>query len=128
MALIGLVDQRGWVLLQERDEHAPVDPERWSLVGGGVERDEHPTAAAHRELAEETGVRHDLTHLGDHTLPCAVHGEDRVALFGAKTVLSDADITCTEGRQIVFVDPDEAPNLDLTDATRALLPTVLARA
>jgi len=52
VALIGLVDQRGWVLLQERDEHAPVDPDRWSLVGGGVEPGECPTAAAHRELAE----------------------------------------------------------------------------
>ena len=126
VTLIGIVDQRGWVLLQERDEHAPVDPERWSLVGGGVEPGEQPTEAAHRELAEETGLRHDLAHLGDHALPCAVHGEDHVALYAARTALTDDDVTCGEGRQIVFVDPDRAVGLDLTDATRALLPAVLA--
>lgn len=127
VSLIGIVDQRGWVLLQERDEHAPVDPDRWSLVGGSVEPTEHPTEAAHRELAEETGIRHDLVHLGDHAVPCVVHGEDLAALYTARTALTDADVTCGEGRQIVFVDPHEAVGLDLTDATRALLPAVLAQ-
>ena len=56
VALVGLVDSRGWLLLQERDEHAPVDPKKWGLVGGGVEPDEAPATAASRELAEETGI------------------------------------------------------------------------
>ena len=32
VALVGLFNAHGWLLLQERDEHAPVDPDTWSLV------------------------------------------------------------------------------------------------
>lgn len=127
VALVGLLDSRGWLLLQERDEHAPVDPDKWSLVGGGVEPGETPAAAARRELAEETGIRcDDLVARGSFLLPCEVHGQDHVELFTATTPLTDADVECREGRQIVFVDPRAIDELDLTDATRALLPTVLA--
>jgi 8-oxo-dGTP pyrophosphatase MutT (NUDIX family) len=127
VALVGLVDQRGWLLMQERDEHAPVDPDRWSLVGGGVEPGESGAAAARRELEEETTlVRDDLRPLGTLDVACAVHGQDRVELFTARTSATDADIDCREGRQIVFVAPDEIAGLDLTDATRALFPLVLA--
>ena len=127
VALVGVLNSRGWLLLQERDEHAPVDPNKWSLVGGGVEPDEAPVAAARRELAEETGIEcDDLTALGSHLLPCAFHGQDHVELFTARLPLTDADVDCREGRQMVFVEPSAIADLDLTDMTRALLPTVLS--
>ena len=127
VALVGLLDSRGWLLLQERDEHAPVDPDKWSLVGGGVEPDEAPASAARRELAEETGVVcDDLVALGRHVLPCAFHGQDHVELFTARMPLTDADVDCREGRQIVFVEPSAIADLDLTDMTRALFQTVLS--
>jgi 8-oxo-dGTP pyrophosphatase MutT (NUDIX family) len=126
VVMLGLVDRAGRVLLQERDEHAPVDPERWTLPGGGVEPGESPEEAAHRELEEETGlVGQPLRRVGDYSLACALHGRDDVTLFTAATSLTDADIDCREGRQIVFVDPAAALGLDLTDASRALLPVVL---
>ncbi len=52
-----LVDRRGWILLQERDEFPAIDPEKWGLVGGHVDDGEDVEAAAYRELLEETGVR-----------------------------------------------------------------------
>ena len=114
VVMVGLVDDRGWLLLQERDEHAPVEPDKWCLVGGGVEPGEEPDAAARRELAEETGfVRDDLVSLGRHDLPCAVHGRDLVDLFTARTSATDADVVCGEGRQIVFVEPSVVPTLEL---------------
>lgn len=124
--MVGLVDTRGWVLLQERDEHAPVEPNKWCLVGGGVEEDESPEMAAYRELKEETGiVCDDLVSLGQHDLPCAHHGRDLVDLFTAHTSATDAAVICGEGRQIVFVEPSAISTLDLTDTTRTLLPLVL---
>jgi 8-oxo-dGTP diphosphatase len=124
--MVGLVDSRGWLLLQERDEHAPVEPNKWCLVGGGVEAGESAEAAAYRELAEETGiVCDDLTWLGQHDLPCALHGRDSVDLFTARTAVSDGDIVCGEGRQIVFVQPSAISARDLTATTRTLFPLVL---
>ena len=127
VALVGLVDTRGWLLMQERDEHAPVDPNKWGLVGGGVEPDEDPATAARRELAEETGIAcDDLVALGTHVLPCEFHGQDHVALFTAQMPLTDAEVDCREGRQIVFVEPSAIADLDVTDTTRALFETVLS--
>ena len=127
-ALIGLVDHRGWLLMQERDENAPVDPEKWGLLGGGGEPHEAPLDAAVRELAEESVLTdHDLQLFGTHVLPCASGGkQDHVSLFGAQTSATDADIRCGEGRQIVFVAPDAIQHLDLSHLARNLYPAVLA--
>jgi 8-oxo-dGTP pyrophosphatase MutT (NUDIX family) len=102
-----LVDARGWLLLQERDEKAPVNPDSWSLVGGGVEDGETDTEAAVRELAEETELTGiELVPVDVFTYYCEECEEEHpVALHLALTDLTDDDVVCHEGRQIVFVDP-----------------------
>ena len=52
-----LVDKAGRILLQERDEHPRIDPEKWGFAGGHVEPGEEFEQAAYRELEEETGIR-----------------------------------------------------------------------
>ena len=47
----------------------------------------------------------------DHT-----DSDDEFRLFVMRTDLTDDDVECHEGRQIVFVDPDRVPELDLTAA------------
>ncbi|MBD3925845.1 NUDIX domain-containing protein [Nocardioides cavernae] len=125
-----LVDRRGWILLQERDEFPRIDPEKWGLAGGHVDPGEDFEPAAHRELEEETGVRLPAGGLQlfrefvvDHR---EVYGSwDVMQVFVAATDLTDADIDCREGRQIVFVDPTVARGLDLSSAATDIVPAFL---
>ena len=129
-ASVVLVDGRGWILLQERDEHPAIDPEKWGFVGGHLDPGEDYEAGAYRELEEETGVRLPagrLRLLREWTVFHRHSGSvDPFQVFLAHTDLTDADIECHEGRQIVFVDPATVPDLDLTEAAKIALPEVLA--
>ena len=125
LSCILLVDDEGRVLLQERDEHAPIDPERWGMVGGHVEDGEEHEPAAYRELEEETGLR-----LPPGTLDRWRTGEAEVLvgrggatyeIYVARVGLTDADIVVGEGRQIVFVDPARIPDLDLAPLARRVV-------
>lgn len=120
---VALVDRRGWVLLQERDEHPVIDPEKWGFPGGGVEDGESFEEAAYRELAEETGVRLEggLELYDEFVCDCGQCGNCPVAVYSVQLDITDAEIECHEGRQMVFVEPARALELDLTStATRAL--------
>lgn len=127
-ASIALVDRRGWILMQERDEHPEIDPEKWGLPGGHVEPGETPAAAAVRELLEETGLVADAP-LDEVAVAAVAHRPgrlDAVYLFAGATAATDADVVCGEGRQMVFVAPDAVAGLDLTAGAAALLPSFLA--
>ena len=130
---IFLVDARGWVLLQERDEHAPVAAEQWGIVGGHVDAGEDWPAAMRRELVEETGVELpedalELWYDGRHTPETKARAEltNHWQVWVGAANLTDEDIVCGEGRQIVFVDPDGLDELDLAESTADFLPRFLA--
>ena len=128
-ATVLLVDARGWVLLQERDEHAPIDPDTWGLVGGHVEEGEDVETAVHRELAEETGLTAgpaEATRALSLWRTFTVHdSDDEMAVFAGATTAADADVVCGEGRQIVFVDPAVVPTLPLSQAAAIVVPQFL---
>ena len=128
-ASVLLVDRRGWLLLQERDEHPVIDPDKWSLVGGHVEDGEDYGPGASRELAEETGIRlepGELTFWREFEIFHESYGtHDTVQVFVAPTPLGDEDVVVGEGRRIVFVEPAAAAGLDLTAAAAIALPALL---
>ena len=130
LASVILVDERGWFLLQERDEHAPVAPNQWGLVGGHVEPGEDWEHAMRRELEEETGLVVDGLELWfdevvRHSPKISTHLADHWKIWVARVSLTDADVVLGEGRQIVFVDPATFDTLDLAPATAHLLPMFL---
>lgn len=129
LAVVLLVDLRGWVLLQERDEGAPRAANQWGMVGGHVEDDEDFEPAAYRELVEETGVHLPAGTLrlwrdAEYTYPDGHRG--RYHVFAAAVDLTDADIVVGEGRQIVFVDPAVVAGLDLAASARHFVADFLA--
>jgi 8-oxo-dGTP pyrophosphatase MutT (NUDIX family) len=129
IAVVILVDRRGRVLLQHRDEHAPRAANQWGLVGGHVEPGEDFDTAVHRELEEETGV---VTQPGDLRLwqesefaySDGFRGSYRV--YAAAMDLTDDDIVLGEGRAIVFVDPTEVPSLDKAESCAHFVAQFLA--
>ncbi|KRF37713.1 hypothetical protein ASG94_00465 [Nocardioides sp. Soil805] len=125
-----LVDRRGRLLLQERDEHPRIDPEKWGLPGGHLDPGEDFAPGAYRELEEETGVRlapGALELFGEFVVDHrhAYGTFDRMQVFAAATDLADADIECHEGRRIVFVEPERARGLDLSSAAADIVPAFL---
>lgn len=133
LASVLLVDSRGWVLLQERDDDAPTAANQWGLVGGHVEAGEGWDAALHRELQEETGLRVDSSlelwfdEVVQHTPKVSTHLADRWRIWVARVDLTDDDITLGEGRQIVFVDPEKITDgsLELSGGATYVLPRFL---
>lgn len=128
LAVVLLVDDRGWVLLQERDELAPRAANQWGMVGGHVEDGEDFEVAVYREVAEETGVDLPVGSLtlwreAEYTYADGHHGH--YCVYAARVDLTDEDIVVGEGRQIVFVDPERIAGLDLAGSSRHFLPDFL---
>jgi len=55
-ALAVIVNNDNKILLLKRSKETEWMPEKWSLVGGGIEKGEKPQQAVEREINEETGL------------------------------------------------------------------------
>ncbi len=128
-ALVLIVSRDGALLMQHRDEHAPISPNRWGLPGGRIEPGETPILAAHRELLEETGlVVPDLKPFwtGPRPFEPGVAHEITMYAFCGRTDATQQDIVLGEGRSMSFIAPELAVSRDLSASAALLVPMFLS--
>ena len=128
IAVVLLIDSRGHLLLQHRDEQAPRSANQWGMVGGHVEDGEDFDTAVHREIQEETGIETvpgDLVLWQETEFSYSDGHRGPYRVYAGRVDLTDDDIVLGEGRAIVFVDPDRARELDLAESLAHFLPLFL---
>ncbi len=128
IAVVFLVDARGHVLLQHRDEHAPRAANQWGMVGGHVEDGEDHDDAMRREILEETGIEiaaEDLVLWQAREFEYTDGHRSSYRVYAGRVDLTDDDIVLGEGRAIVFVDPADTPALDKAESCAYFLPLFL---
>jgi len=129
VAVVFLVDRRGHVLLQHRDEHAPRAANQWGIVGGHVEPGEDYEVAMRRELLEETGISAapgELVLWEEAEFAYSDGHRSDYRVYAGRVDLTDDDIVVGEGRAIVFVDPADAESLDKAESCAHFLRLFLA--
>ena len=128
-AAVFLVDDRGWVLMQLRDDRPEINnPGCWAVPGGGLEPGESPEQAARREFWEETGcklgsmsfLRSDVVSLPDGTL------HRRNFFWSVYDGLQALE--CREGQALEFMPIDRSLSLRLSPGVGDLLPRASALA
>ncbi|MBB5867123.1 8-oxo-dGTP pyrophosphatase MutT (NUDIX family) [Allocatelliglobosispora scoriae] len=128
VAIVLLVDADGALLMQLRDEHAPIAANQWGFPGGQIEAGETPVEAAHRELLEETGLSvGELLPFWSGMRPFEDGVERRVTMhvFAGRTDAKQDDVVLGEGLAMVFVPAELAADRDLSVSAALLIPMFL---
>ena len=111
----------GEVLLLLRDNKSSISyPNHWTLIGGRVEEGETPEMAAHRELAEETGLKATLTFWTRYDRQHPVFIVDQY-VYTTKVNFPEESLVLGEGQALQFFKPDEIQHLKIGYGFKALL-------
>ena len=120
-ASIIIENSEGEVLLVLRDNQSTITfPNHWTLVGGNLEEGETPEMAAHRELAEETGLNASLTFWKRYDRQHTLFIVDQY-IYLAKVDSSPESLVLGEGQALHFFKPDETRYLKIGYGFKALL-------
>ena len=124
-----LLNDKGEVLLQLRDSNPSISfSGHWTLPGGVVGSAETPDEAAHRELAEETGMSMRLSHWRVYRRKA----EGRKFLieqhvYTGRTQSDVGKMVLGEGQALRFFKPQELSTLPIAFGFESLLDDFLHR-
>jgi 8-oxo-dGTP pyrophosphatase MutT (NUDIX family) len=106
-------NMHGEILLLLRDNKSTsVFPTHWAFVGGRVEKGETPEMAAHRELAEETGLKTSLSFWKRYEREHPLFVIDQ-RIYTGKVDVSGELLTPGKGQAIQFFKPAETRHLKI---------------
>lgn len=112
---------KGEVLLLLRDNKSTITfPNHWTLVGGKVEDGETPEMAAHRELAEETGLEANLAFWRRYDREHTLFIVDQ-HIYTAKVDVLPESLVLGAGQALQFFQPKEVGRLKIGYGFKALL-------
>jgi 8-oxo-dGTP diphosphatase len=114
-------NKEGEVLLLLRDNKSTIMfPNHWTLIGGKVEQGETPEMAAHRELAEETGLNARLSFWKRYDREHPLFIVDQHIYTGTVDASVQSPVL-GEGQALQFFKPDETQYLKIGYGFKALL-------
>jgi len=120
-ASIIVENMQGEILLLLRDNKSTIGfPNHWTLIGGKVEDGETPEMAAHRELAEETGLKATLTFWTryDRQHPLLIVDQ---YIYTTKVDVPQESLVLGEGQALQFFKSGEIHRLKIGYGFKALL-------
>ena len=114
-------NQQGEVLLLLRDNKSTiVFPNHWTLIGGKVVEGETPETAAHRELADETGLKTTLSFWKRYDRQHPLFTVDQ-HIYTGKVNVSGEELVLGEGQALQYFKPEETRYLKIGYGFKALL-------
>jgi len=122
-----VIDSKKRILLQKKDSGYLLGPNKWSLVGGGIEKNESAKDAIKRESKEELGInfkKEDIKLFQKFMFEGNLNGnnlkiEHHIFIINFKNEISD--IRVGEGAGFSFFEKKELENLDLVLPTKQIL-------
>lgn len=110
-AVAVIVNNDNKILLLKRGAGAPWMPNKWSLIGGGIEKDETALQAVEREILEETGLE---AKKFTESFKIERHAESIEYVFACRYEGDPTDITLDEeNSNYGWYDVSEMEYLDL---------------
>jgi len=128
-----IIDSKNRVLLQKKDSDYPLGSNKWSLFGGGIEKDENAMDAVQREIKEEIGIsfnKEKIKFLDEFIFKGELNGKFfRVnhSIFIIEFNKDISEIRIGEGIGFAFFEKEELTKLDLMLPTKKILERFLKR-
>lgn len=119
----GLIRKNGMVLLGQRPDGNSLAGQ-WEFPGGKIEIGETPEQALKRELMEELAIEAEIGTL--RLVNTHAYGEKGVILIFFDVPFWKGEPKPAHHADLKWVQPDEIPKLDIPEANRRIMSTILA--